>query len=229
MNEFSIAINLVLAMLLGAAIGAERQWRQNYAGVVTHALVSLGAAAYTALPALLDAGNDMRLGSQVVTGIGFLGAGLIMRDGLTIRGLSAAATIWATGAVGVLAGYGFQAEASAVTALILVTNVLLRRGARLMDRYVPDAETEERYYNIALTCASTDEAMVRAELLNALGKHSLRLRGVESQQRDGGRSEVTAVVYSMRQEDERVEQLVGSLSLLPQTYSARWTSDTGNA
>lgn len=58
MNEFSIAINLVLAMLLGAAIGAERQWRQNYAGVVTHALVSLGAAAYTALPALLDRHPD---------------------------------------------------------------------------------------------------------------------------------------------------------------------------
>lgn len=229
MSEFSIAINLVLAMLLGGLVGVERQWRLNYAGVVTHALVSLGAAAYTSLPALLDAGSDMRLGSQVVTGIGFLGAGLIMRDGLTIRGLSAAATIWATGAVGVLAGYGFLAEASVVTALILVTNMLLRRGAKLVDRHVPEAETEERYYNIALTCSSSDEAMMRAELLNALGKHNLRLRGVESQQRDGGRSEVHAVVYTTHQEDERVEKLVGSLSLLPQTYSASWTSDTGNA
>lgn len=229
MSEFSIAINLVLAMLLGASVGVERQWRQNYAGIVTHALVSLGAAAYTSLPALLNAGADMRLGSQVVTGIGFLGAGLIMRDGLTIRGLSAAATIWATGAVGVLAGYGFLAEASAVTGLILVTNVLLRLAAKRVDRHVPEAEAEERYYNIALTCAASDEAMVRAELLNALGKHNLRLRGVESQQRDGGRSEVHAVVYTTHQEDERVETLVGSLSLLPQTFSARWTSDTGNA
>ena len=75
MNDLSIAIHLTLAMLLGGAVGLERQWRQNYAGVVTHALVALGAAAYTALPALLDASNDMRLGSQVVTGIGFLGAG----------------------------------------------------------------------------------------------------------------------------------------------------------
>lgn len=229
MNEISIFIPLAVAMLLGGAVGLERQWRQNYAGVVTHALVALGAAAYTALPALLGAGSDMRLGSQVVTGIGFLGAGLIMRDGLTIRGLSAAATIWATGAVGVLAGYGFLAEAGAVTALILVTNVLLRGSARLVDRYVPEAETEERYYNIALTCTAADEALMRAELLNVLAKHNLRLRGVESQQRDGSRSEVTAVVYSMRQEDERVEQVVGSLSLLPQTFSASWTSDTGNA
>lgn len=229
MSGYPIAINLFLAMLLGAAVGVERQWRQNYAGVVTHALVSLGAAAYTSLPALLHAGSDMRLGSQVVTGIGFLGAGLIMRDGLTIRGLSAAATIWATGAVGVLAGYGFLAEAGAVTGLILVTNVLLRLGARLVDRYVPEAKTEERYYNIALTCASVNEATVRAELLKALAKHSLRLRGVESQQRDGGRSEVLAVVYSTHQEDERVENLVGSLSLLPQTFSASWTSDSGSA
>jgi len=229
MSGFSIAINLFLAMLLGAAVGVERQWRQNYAGVVTHALVALGAAAYTSLPALLDAGSDMRLGSQVVTGIGFLGAGLIMRDGLTIRGLSAAATVWATGAVGVLSGYGFLAGAAAVTGLILVTNVFLRRGAWLLERYVPEAEAEERYYNIALTCASVDEALVRAELLTALGKHSLRLRGVESQLRDNGRSEVHAVIFSTHQEDERVEKLVGSLSLLPQTYSASWTSDTGNA
>ena len=229
MSDFHIAINLFLAMLLGGAVGIERQWRQNYAGIVTHALVSLGAAAYTSLPALLDAGSDMRLGSQVVTGIGFLGAGLIMRDGLTIRGLSAAATIWATGAVGVLAGYGFLLEASEVTALILVTNVVLRLAAKRVDRHVPQAEAEERYYTITLTCAASDEAVVRAELLNALGKHNLRLRGIESQQRDGGRSEVHAVVYTTHQEDERVETLVGTLSLLPQTFSARWTSDTGNA
>ncbi|WJV25540.1 MULTISPECIES: MgtC/SapB family protein [Pseudomonas] len=228
MSEFSIAINLALAMLLGGAVGVERQWRQNYAGVVTHALVSLGAAAYTSLPTLLHAGADMRLGSQVVTGIGFLGAGLIMRNGLNIQGLSAAATIWATGAVGVLMGYGFLAEASTVTGLILVTNLLLRQGAKLVDRHVPEAEPEERYYNISLTCASSDEAMMRAELLNALGAHDLRLRGVESRQSDGGRSEVHTVVYSTQQEDERVEKVVGSLSLRPQTYSARWTSDAGN-
>ncbi|WDD93479.1 hypothetical protein Bsp3421_003564 [Burkholderia sp. FERM BP-3421] len=127
-----------------------------------------------------------------------------------------------------VAGYGFLTEASTVTGLILVTNLLLRQRAKLVDRHVPEAEAEERYYNIALTCASSDEAVMRAELLNAIGAHNLRLRGVESRQRDGGRSEVHTIVYSTQQEDERVEKLVGRLSLLPQTYSASWTSDTGN-
>eukprot|EP01031_Cornospumella_fuschlensis_P003487 gene3487-4339_t len=64
-------------------IGLERQWRQRYTGLTTHALVSLGAAAFTSLGMLIDGGTDVRMGGQVVTGIGFLGAGLIMRDGLS--------------------------------------------------------------------------------------------------------------------------------------------------
>lgn len=77
---------LVVALLLGMCIGVERQLRQRHTGLNTHALVALGAAAFTSLATLLGQDNDVRLGGQVVTGIGFLGAGLIMRDGLNVRG-----------------------------------------------------------------------------------------------------------------------------------------------
>jgi putative Mg2+ transporter-C (MgtC) family protein len=92
-------------------VGLERQSRQQHTGLTTHALVALGAATYSSLPDLLGRLPDVRIGGQVVTGIGFLGAGLIMCDGLNIRGLSTAGTVWATGAIGVLAGYGKFLEA----------------------------------------------------------------------------------------------------------------------
>ncbi|WP_245272874.1 MgtC/SapB family protein [Microvirga lotononidis] len=107
----SVTLNLALGLVLGASIGLERQWRQRHAGLATHALVAVGAAAFTSVPGLLPSvGDATRMGAQVVTDIGFLGAGLIMRDGLSVRGLSTAATVWATGAVGVLAGYGLPSR-----------------------------------------------------------------------------------------------------------------------
>lgn len=85
-------------------IGFERQWRQRHTGLSTHALVALGAAAFTSLAILLDGPTDIRMGGRAVTGIGRLGAGLIMRDGLSVRRVGGAATIWATGAIGLLSG-----------------------------------------------------------------------------------------------------------------------------
>ncbi len=131
-----IAIGLVTALGLGALVGLERQWRQRSSGMATHAMVALGAASYSILPLLLD--NEVsvtRMAAQVVSGIGFLGAGVIMRDGLSVRGLSTAASIWSTGAIGVLAGSGFILAACMTTALIVIANLFLPALGRVVDRH----------------------------------------------------------------------------------------------
>jgi len=206
-------------------IGLERQWRQRHSGLGTHAIVALGAAAFASLAILLDGPADVRMGGQVVTGIGFLGAGLIMRDGLSVRGLSGAATIWATGAVGVLAGYGMTIEAVETTFFVLVINLLLPRLGWLIDAYAPEQQMIERFYVIELKCSAHDEAVVRASLLQAIKVQRLRLHGLESHAiADTGNVEVEAVVYSNKEVDVLVEGLVGELSLSPQIFSTSWTS-----
>lgn len=224
-EQLSIAPNLLLAVGLGALVGLERQFRQRFVGLTTHALVALGAAAFSSLGILMQEAADLRIGGQVVTGIGFLGAGLIMRDGLSVRGLSSAATVWATGAIGMLAGYGLRIEAVEVTVLVILINIALPRLGSLLERFAPEREAVERFYVIELKCTSSDEAEIRARLLQAMQVHELRLHALESHAlKDTGNVEVEAIVYSSRQEDELVEKLVGELSASPQIFAAKWTS-----
>src|ERR1700751_4641217 len=97
---------LTLAMMLGAMIGAERQWRQRSAGMRTNTLVCFGAAAFVDLGATLAGANSVGVIAYVVSGVGFLGAGAIMKEGASIRGLNTAATLWCSAAVGACAGAG---------------------------------------------------------------------------------------------------------------------------
>lgn len=226
-GALSIAPNLALALVLGVLIGIERQWRQRHTGLNTHALVALGAAAFTSLAVLIGDTVDVRMGGQVVTGIGFLGAGLIMRDGLNVRGLAGAATVWATGAVGTLAGYGLMLEAVEAAAFVLVINGAAPRLSQLVERFAPGDDLSERFYIVELTCAARDEAALRARLLEAMSVHELRLHSLESHAlKESGKVEVEAMVYSARREDSLVERLVGELSLDPAIYSTSWTSTT---
>src|ERR1700732_1561052 len=121
------AFNLAVAFCLSAVIGFERQWRNRLAGLRTNTLVALGAATFVVFEQLVPSETSpTRVAAQVVSGIGFLGAGLIFREGLSVRGLNTAATIWCSAAVGVLAGAGYPAYAALATGFVLVVHLLLR-------------------------------------------------------------------------------------------------------
>lgn len=223
--QLSVTINLVVALLLGALIGLERQLFQRYTGVSTHALVALGAAAFTSIAMLVvSSGDSTRIAGQVVTGIGFLGAGLIFRDGISVRGLSAAASVWATGAVGALAGNGLLIEAAEVAVLMLVANLVLPKLGRAVERLGPQRTVATHDYAIELTCASVDETIVRGKLLQAVMASRLRLRGIESHLgAASGNVVVMAIVQTPRRDDVAVERTVGELSLSGHVLAARWT------
>src|SRR5207247_3962127 len=145
-------LRLALAAVLGAAIGVERELREREAGLRTHLLVSLGSALFTIVSAygfhaFLASGASVvradptRIAAQIVTGIGFLGAGAIIRQGLSVRGLTTAATLWVVAAIGLAAGAGYYSAAVATTVPVIISlwpfRILARR---LFLRFRPERE-----------------------------------------------------------------------------------------
>ena len=121
------AIRLALAIVLGFVVGFERQWTKHQAGILTNVIVCVGAYAYTAF-SCIELGNNIdvtRVAAQVVSGIGFLGAGLIIRDGTKVSGLSTAATIWTTAAIGILCTLDNIYYAVIVAAAIVIVHLVL--------------------------------------------------------------------------------------------------------
>src|SRR5580698_1690414 len=111
MDIVHFIFNIGVALLMGIAIGMERQIQQHVAGLRTNALVCVGAALFVSLSKLMgDHNSPTRIASYIVSGIGFLGGGVILRDGLNVKGINTAATLWCTGAIGTLAGASFRME-----------------------------------------------------------------------------------------------------------------------
>lgn len=220
------ALFLLEALVLGAIIGAERQWRQRTAGLRTNALVSTGAAAFVLVGSLgSHPGDQYRIAAQVVSGIGFIGAGVIFREGLSINGLNTAATLWCSGAIGVLCGFGFAREGAAAAGVVLFANVVLRPIARRLERRtIPIPEDAEILYLLKLQCKSADENHLRAQLLQTVSMLSLMLRSLSSEDLDasGGRLEIRATLLSSGKRDDLLEQIVNRLSLEPSVSAISW-------
>ena len=131
------AVCLLAAFVLGTLIGAERQYRQHSAGLRTNVLVAIGAAAFVDFGSRVGGPGSTQVLAYVVSGIGFLGAGAIMKEGVNVRGLNTAATLWCSAAVGAAAGAALLAEAALLTALVIAGNTLLRPD-RQRDQPHPD-------------------------------------------------------------------------------------------
>lgn len=140
LTAFDFLTRLGVAALLGIAIGFERQWRQRAAGLHTSSLVSVGAALFALLDGIIAAGDATRIVAGVVTGVGFIAGGVILRSGINVTGLNTAATMWATAAVGALAGFGLWPQAAAGAVAIILLNLVLTPLADAID-----ARTRQRH------------------------------------------------------------------------------------
>jgi putative Mg2+ transporter-C (MgtC) family protein len=169
-----ILLRVSLAAALGGAIGFERELREREAGLRTHMLVSVGAALFTMVSAYAwtdwqfstDAGivfDPTRIAAQIVTGIGFLGAGAIIRQGLSVRGLTTAATLWVVAAIGMAAGAGYYPAAVITTVLVLFSLWPLRIAAfRVSERFRPEEGRLAVELGAGATTVSVLEAVEQA-------------------------------------------------------------------
>jgi putative Mg2+ transporter-C (MgtC) family protein len=217
------ALNLIIAVLLGGAIGFERQWRQRLAGLRTNTLVSLGAAIFVVFESQFTDTSSTRVAAQVVTGIGFLGAGVIWKEGVNVRGLNTAATLWCACAVGLLAGAGHWSRAILAAGLVAAVNLVLRPLVRLINRQPLETAEIETSYIVTVTCRAHEEAQVRALLVQGFGVSDLHLRELESTDIEGtDRVAVNATLTSEKRREIALEYIVGRLSLEPSVTAARW-------
>jgi len=222
-NPGIFALRLALALLMGALIGVERQWRQRMAGTRTNALVSAGAAAFVMSGFLIrgDPSGEARIVSYVVSGVGFLGAGVIFKEHMQVRGLNTAATIWCSAAVGAIAGLGYPHYAAMVMVGVLATNTILRPLAyRLQPPEKPEIP-EEVNYHLEFICRSQDESRLRALLLHTVARLPLTLYALRSEDRKRGLL-VDADLRVTGRSDELLEQIVDRLSLEDGVSSISW-------
>lgn len=228
-----VAARLVVALLLGAVVGLERQYRQRAAGLRTNALVALGAAAFALIGFSMGGeASPSRMAAQVVSGIGFLGAGAIMREGLNVKGLNTAATLWCSAAVGVACGAGLFAMAGLGAGLIVAVNMVIRPLVALIDRAPAAGAEETRSWRITATVAPESEAPVRMLLLKPIAASEARLQRLESEHLGGEgppRVALTARLVASGRAAEVLEAIVGRLSLEPAVTRAGWVEEEAAA
>ncbi|HDU8497244.1 TPA: MgtC/SapB family protein [Morganella morganii] len=167
--------SLTIAFVLGFFIGIERQYRQRNAGLRTHVLVTLGAAVFVNLAnSLTGYDGAVKVISYVVSGIGFIGAGVIMRQDGGIQGLNTSATIWCSGAIGAAAGSNMYAIAILSTFFVLIINVLLRPVVNVIDRK-PLSEQSEITHNINIMTNVKNGKAVIEKIRLTLAKKNIQM------------------------------------------------------
>lgn len=170
-------IRISICFILSLLIGLERQYRHRMVGLRTNVLVSLGAFMFMVVTYGINTNDESRIAAQVVSGIGFLGAGVILRDGSKIKGLNTAATLWCVAAIGVLTSTGMLKEACIGTLFVLLSNIVLRiLSLKIMD-YVKLNQME--LCIIRIECDKDGENNVRRDLYTYLDSKNLTLQSLE--------------------------------------------------
>jgi putative Mg2+ transporter-C (MgtC) family protein len=217
------ALRVIVGGLLGSLIGFERQWRQRGAGVHTSALVAIGAALFTLLGPVVGSDSETRILANIVTGVGFLAGGVILRQGASISGLNTAATIWATAAVGALAGVGQYAHALMGAGAIVVFNLALQPLVEKIDSQatVYQERHGEKTYRIHAACDDAAIDDVRAAVIDAVKASSLILHSISTESTDQGQ-EVRVELRLARRDDSVVERFSSGLTQRAGVRNVRW-------
>jgi putative Mg2+ transporter-C (MgtC) family protein len=216
-----------VAFVLGIAIGLERQWRQRMAGLQTNTLVATGAALFVMLSVLVSDrdSSPTRVTAQIVSGIGFLGGGVILREGVTIRGLNTAATLWCAAAIGALSGWGLWFQAAMGTAAVLSANVWLYPLKYRINRQPLTGTEIEFCYLCEIICCKNNETYIRTLFIQFVNHNNeIRLQSLlsESPSDTPNRVNVKATLVTQKRDDAFLEQIVSRLSVESEVFSVSW-------
>lgn len=228
-DTLQTAFVLIVAFALGTLIGAERQYRQRNAGLRTNVLVALGAASFVHLGVELNGhAGATTVVAYVVSGVGFLGAGVIMREGGEVRGLNTAATLWGSAAVGAACGAHYIGQALVVTLLVLAGNTLLRPLVNAINRAPLDESTTEASYEVRAVVDNGDVMEARDLLVETLEAAHYPVRDVSVEERGPDESELVAELVPNTIDAEEIEAAIRTLEASALISQASWTSATSD-
>jgi putative Mg2+ transporter-C (MgtC) family protein len=222
MTAVDFVSRLGIGAVLGVAIGFERQWRQRSAGLQTSSLVATGAALFALLDSVIGAGDHTRILAGVVSGVGFIAAGVIIRDGNSVSGLNTAATIWATAAVGALAGLAFFEEAVLGAVAIILLNVLLQPIVERVDARARRHQDRETVYKLSVVYDADQKPPVGETIVAAVSDSALSLQSLTRSNANGASVRLHADILSAKRQDHAVELLSTRLASMPGVVSSNW-------
>jgi len=226
-----LLVSLLSAFFLGSMIGLERQVRQRTAGLRTNTLVAVGAAIFVSIGWRLGElhGNSqaaIQIVAYVVSGIGFLGAGAIMKEGANVTGLNTAATLWGSGAVGACCGAGLFAEALIASLFVLAGNTLLRPVANRINRRPVDEEESEANYTVYVICERATQSDVLERLNGELDRATYPAREVHQHPFGALDTEIEAVLYATAVNAQELDQVIMDIQQWPGVRQAFWNSSS---
>ncbi len=214
---------LLVALALGACVGAERQWRQRAAGLRTNTLVCFGAAAFVDLGLTVAPGTTQVI-AYVVSGVGFLGAGAIMKDGGNVRGLNTAATLWCSAAVGACAGAGEMLDAVFVAVLLIAINSVLRPLSHYIDQRSLASMDTRTLSRLKVVCETEHQTEAEYQVTRAIASRSLILRKLRAEKvQDTDTSVIQAILESTSHDASISKSVVDDLKAFPWIRSVEWT------
>lgn len=208
MGYSSFLIRITVCFVLGIIIGIERQSRRKIAGVRTITLVSLGAFLFVSVSDLTSSNDITRIAAQVVSGMGFLGAGVIIRDGANVRGLNTAATLWCSAAIGTLSALGLMVEAVVGVSYILLSNILLRFISRKM--MSKSMSKDKSNYILKLTCLEDKETMMKNLLVKELKNNHSSIKNFATSKIDG-QLKIEIQLESASSLDNRIDSIINRM------------------
>lgn len=234
-NTDGFVLHMVVAGVLGGIVGLERQWSRHQAGILTTLIVSLGSYAFTAFGYLLsDASVDLtRIAAQVVSGIGFLGAGVILREGGNVRGLNTAATVWASASIGILCCLKNLTYACLIAASIILFHLILHPVSDFLAQKRKYEKSEkkknvETYYKISVSCPEEDELEIRKSIMSIIkNEPDALLHNMESTNDTDqkGIKKIRAYITTKKDNDTLIESIIMKVGKNEEIISAGWKID----
>ncbi|MFT5590681.1 MAG: putative Mg2+ transporter-C (MgtC) family protein [Bradyrhizobium sp.] len=220
-------VSLSTAFVLGGLIGFERQYRQRTAGLRTNVLVAVGAAVFVDMANRLGGGDGaVHVIAYVVSGIGFLGAGVIMREGGNVRGINTAATLWGSAAIGAAAGADLILEAVIGTLFVLAANTLLRPIVNAINRQPLDLASVEVTNTVYVIADRSHQKMVMALLEQELERSNYPTRHLGLHAFGHDEVEIEATLAATSVDGDELDALTRRLAALPAVRQAFWSPST---